>query len=98
MIWTYIKSSGLVYFNLTVWFHLIFAGAQVGTNLWLSEWTNAQPVNGSVPISEAQNWIVGFAGFIFFQGNFFQKSFNLQVKLILLSAGKNAIAFVLQDS
>ena len=69
VIWNYIKAGGLVYLNLTVWFHLIFTGAQVGTNLWLSAWTNDVPVNGTIPLGDAQRWTVGYAGFIFFQGN-----------------------------
>ena len=68
MIWNYVKAGGLIYFNLTVWFHLIFAGAQVGTNLWLSAWTNVVPVNGSVSYNEAQGWVAGYGGFILFQG------------------------------
>ena len=68
MIWNYVKSGGLVYFNFTVWFHLIFIGAQVGTNLWLSAWTNDAPVNGSIPLGDAQRWAAGYGGFIFFQG------------------------------
>ena len=68
MIWNYVKSGGLVYFNLTVWFHLIFTGSQVGTNLWLSAWTNDVPVNGSIPLGDAQRWTAGYGGFIFFQG------------------------------
>ena len=53
MIWNYIKAGGPVYFNLTVWFHLIFTCAQIGTSLWLSEWTNNMPVNGSIPLELA---------------------------------------------
>ena len=66
--WNYIKAGGLVYFNLTVWFHLIFTGAQIGTSLWLSEWTGDVPINGTIPMEQANMRVGGYGGFIVFQG------------------------------
>ena len=41
----------------------------MGTNLWLSEWTNDVPVNGTIPIENAKVWFGGYGGFVAFQGN-----------------------------
>ena len=63
------KAGGLANFVLVVLFHLLFSGGTVGTNLWLSEWTNDVPVNGTIPIEHAKVWFGGYGGFVAFQGN-----------------------------
>ena len=51
VIWTFVKAGGLVLFYLLVFFQVIFTATQVATNLWLSEWANAVPVNGTTNIA-----------------------------------------------
>ncbi len=34
-------------FNIVVWSHVFFMVAQIMTNIWLSEWSNDMPVNGT---------------------------------------------------
>ena len=63
------KAGGLANFVLVVLFHLLFSGGTVGTNLWLSEWTNDVPVNGTIPIEQAKVWFGGYGGFVAFQGS-----------------------------
>ena len=43
VIWTFVKAGGMVMFYMIVFFHILFTGAQVYTNVWLSEWTNTVP-------------------------------------------------------
>ena len=62
------KAGGLANFVLVVLFHLLFSGGTVGTNLWLSEWTNDVPVNSTIPIEHAKVWFGGYGGFVAFQG------------------------------
>ena len=70
MIWNYVKAGNLAYFVLVVLFHLLFSAGTVGTNLWLSEWTNDVPINGTIPIEHAKMWFGGYGGFVAFQGIF----------------------------
>ncbi len=46
----YIKSCGIVPFVTALIFYSGYLVAQVFTNVWLSEWSNDQPVNGSQDI------------------------------------------------
>ncbi|KAI0214568.1 Multidrug resistance-associated protein 1 [Lamellibrachia satsuma] len=46
VIWVYVWASGLSMSALTLACHLLFIAAQVGTNIWLSEWTSRDNVTG----------------------------------------------------
>lgn len=86
MIWNYVKAGQLANFVLVVLFHLLYSLGTVGTNLWLSEWTNDEPINGTIPIDNAKIWFGGYGGFVVFQGmySFFVKHFILLRKINVL--------------
>ena len=39
----YLKSCGVLMSVVTIVFYIIYVATQVGTNIWLSEWSNDQP-------------------------------------------------------
>ena len=45
----YIRAGGIALCVLSLLFHAFFIAAQVGTNVWLSEWSSDGPVNGTWP-------------------------------------------------
>nr|XP_022316598.1 multidrug resistance-associated protein 1-like [Crassostrea virginica] len=42
--WIYVKSVGVILSLVTVFFFVLYNGASVYTNVWLSEWSNDRPI------------------------------------------------------
>ena len=80
MIWNYVKAGHLANFVLVVLFHLLYSLGTVGTNLWLSEWTNDELINGTIPLENAKIWFGGYGGFVAFQGTVFSSTFDFVKK------------------
>ncbi|GAB6029961.1 hypothetical protein CHUAL_005656 [Chamberlinius hualienensis] len=64
--WYYIKSVGLTMVSITMMFNLLSHGCSIGSNLWLSAWSNDKPnVNGTqdVGLRDLRLGIYGGLGF-----------------------------------
>lgn len=68
VIWTFVKAGGLSYLFLVIVFHMLFTGAQVMTNLWLSEWSDDQPVNGTMDQDQVHMRLAVYGGLGALQG------------------------------
>ncbi|ODM88268.1 Multidrug resistance-associated protein 1 [Orchesella cincta] len=74
----YFRAAGWGLTFATIAFYVVFQGFSVGTNLWLSEWTNLPVVNGTQDASE-RNFYLGIYAVL----GFMQAVFILIATLIM---------------
>ena len=67
----YLKSCGVLMSVVTIVFYIIYVATQVGTNIWLSEWSNDQPEPDGTQDTTLRNLRLGvYGGFGGGQGKF----------------------------
>lgn len=58
----YLRNIGIFLSGATVFFNIVFQGFSIGSNVWLSEWSNDMTVYGNKTDSSKQNLYLGVYG------------------------------------
>lgn len=61
---TFIKAGGLTHFIIISVFTLLFTGATVATNIWLSEWSNDVVTNLTTTSTDLRLGVYGAMGIL----------------------------------
>lgn len=69
----YVRAVGYLPAAIICLFFMSSQGFSVGTNLWLSEWSNAELTRPNSTSDDLDKWLGGYGGLGIGQGNFLNR-------------------------